>query len=277
MNRRIYSLRNRPGFKWQYIVQAQLLKKEGDAAHADAAAESAYATAGHVYNYFFDTFQRDSYNGGGRKIDVYVHRGRKSKEAQFHHTPEQDLISMGDGDGKTFNSTLASADVLAHEMGHAYLQYITTLTYGFSEAGVILEHWCDAFAWLVRQRIGGSATWEFAAGFPVGKRALRDLLNPGDAALAMPCASKAGQLKPVKSQLDVYFNAGVLGRAFATSVESMGHDRVDDAAKIWYRAVRRLPAQGTIRGFRDEIYEVISEQFADLDAAVHDAFATVGL
>ncbi len=100
LNRRIYSLRNRPGFKWQYIVQAQLLKKEGDAAHADAAAESAYATAGHVYNYFFDTFQRDSYNGGGRKIDVYVHRGRKSKEAQFHHTPEQDLISMGDGAAK---------------------------------------------------------------------------------------------------------------------------------------------------------------------------------
>jgi Zn-dependent metalloprotease len=277
LNRRIYSLGNKPAFKWQHVLSAKLLKQEGDPAHAEAVVESAFATAGHVYDYFKTSFARDSYNNGGRRIDVYLHRGQKSREAQFHHTPDRDLITMGDGDGKNYNSTMASTDVLAHEMGHGYLQYLTTLTYGFSDAGVILEHWCDVFAWLVRQSTGGSATWEFAVGFPRDKRALRDLRNPGDTTLAMPCARKASQLRKVKSQHDLYFNGGVLGRAFAESVETMGHPRAHEAGEIWYRAVQRLPVEGTIKGFRDEIYEVIAEMFGDWDGAVRGAFGAVGL
>jgi Zn-dependent metalloprotease len=277
LSRRIYSLGNRPGFKWQYVVQAKLLKREGDPAQADAAAESAFAIAGNVYNYFVTAFGRDSYNNGGRKVDVYLHRGQKSKEAQFHHTTEQDLITMGDGDNKDFNSPLASADVLAHEMGHGYLQYLSTLKYGYSEAGAIIEHMCDVFAWLVRQSLpGAAASWEIAAGFPKGKRALRDLQNPGDAALAMPCARNASQLKPAKSQQDLYFNGGVLGRAFASCVDTMGHARATEAGMIWYLAVQRLPAQATIRGFRDEIYDVVSEKFPAWDGAVRGAFGAVG-
>jgi Zn-dependent metalloprotease len=276
--RRIYSLANRPTFKWQYIVTAKLLKKEGDAAQADAAAETAYDTAGVVYDYFSNTFGRDSYNNGGRKIDVYLHRGVKSKEAQFRHMPDQDLVAMGDGGGTDFNSPLMSADVLVHEMGHGYMQYISTLKYGYSEAGVIIEHMCDMFAWLVRQSApGASASWAIAAGFPKGKRALRDLRNPGDATLAMPCATRVAQLRSIKTQTDLYFNGGVLGRAFSESVETMGHARANEAGTIWYTAVQRLPVQGTIRGFRDEIYEVVTAQFPDWDVAVRGAFGTVGL
>jgi Zn-dependent metalloprotease len=258
--RRIYSLGNRPTFKKQYILAARLLKQEGDAAQADAVAETAYETAGLTYNYFSNTFGRDSYNNGGRKIDVYVHRGVKSKEAQFNHTPEQDLVSMGDGGGTGFNSPMASADVLAHEMGHGYVHYLSTLKYGFTEAGAIIEHMCDVTAWLVRQSApGASASWAIAPGFPKGKRALRDLLNPSDPTLAMPCAARAGQLKTIKSQSDLYFFGGVLGRAFAESVEAMGHAQANDAGKIWFAAVQRMPVQGTIRGFRDEIYEVAAD------------------
>jgi Zn-dependent metalloprotease len=276
--RRIFTLGNRPGFKWQHIVQAQVMKKEGDPVHPDAAAETAFVTAGSVYNYFLATFGRDSYNNGGRKTDVYLHRGVKSKEAQFYHTPEQDLVTMGDGDGKNFNSPLASPDVLAHEMGHGYLQYLATLKYGYSEAGAIIEHVADVFAWLVRQSTPGAVpSWAIAAGYPKGKRALRDLLNPADPTLAIPCAQHAGQLRKIKSQADLYFNGGVLGRAFAECVEEMGHARADEAGKIWYLAVQRLPAQGSIKAFRDEIYEVVTEQFPDWDAAVHKAFGVVGL
>ena len=280
LSRRIYSLGNKPNFKWQHVLNATLLKQEGDPVHADATVEKAFATAGHVYNYFQSTFARDSFNNGGRKIDVYLHRGRRSKVAEFHHTADRDLITMGDGDGSNYNSTMASADVLAHEMGHGYLQYLTTLTYGFTDAGVILEHWCDVFAWLVRQSIGGPSNWDIAAGFPRGKRALRNMRNPGNAGtLAMPCANRAGQMRDIRSQVDLYFNAGVLGRVFSSAVESVGVARANEAGRAWYLAVQRLPVEGTITGFRDEIYEVIAEkpEFVVWDAPLRGAFATVGL
>lgn len=278
LSRRIFSLGNRPNFRWQHVAQARLLKDETGDHHADPDAVAAFGIAGRTYHYFFNHFGRDSFNNGGRSIDVYLHRGRQSKVAQFHHKPNQDLVTMGDGDGSTFRSTMASPDVLAHELTHGYMQYLATLRYGLSDAGAILEHLCDVFAWLIRHEAPGTpTTWEIGAGYPVNKRALRDFDNPGDSTLAMPGAPHVTQMRTYTGQADLYFNAGVLGKAFAISVTTLGAARRNDVGEIWFRVAEHLPSEGTFAQFRAEVVSVARQHFPDTAQPISDAFTSVGL
>jgi bacillolysin/thermolysin len=259
------------------VAQARLLKDENGDHIPDDDAVTAFAIAGRTHQYFLDRFGRDSYNNGGRAIDIYLHRSRRSKEAEFHHKAQSDLITMGDGNND-FNSTLASDDILTHEIAHGYVRYLSTLRYGHSQAGAIIEHLCDAFAWLVRRPTQNAPDdWTIGTGFPKRAQAMRDLRDPAAATVAMRCAARADQMVQVGRPDDLYFNAGVLGRAFAQAIAGLGADNADTIGAVWYRVAERLPEDGTFVGFRDEAFQVAIAEFPQAEQPLRDAFAAVGL
>jgi hypothetical protein len=108
LSRRIYSLGNRPGFKWQYIVQAQLLKAEGGPVRRYLSAEFAYAVAGDVQLLLHHAL-RVTLQQRRAEDRCVLHRAEARKRSSIPR-PSRTLVTMGNGDGKDYNSPLASAD-----------------------------------------------------------------------------------------------------------------------------------------------------------------------
>ena len=84
------------------------------------AAVSAHYYIGLIYDYFYDTFGRNSWDNNGSSIYSVVHPSSSlgnglPNNAFWNGT----LMVFGDGDGLEFSPFTGALDVVAHELGHA--------------------------------------------------------------------------------------------------------------------------------------------------------------
>ncbi len=122
-----------------------------------------------VYEYYFKTFNRNSYDNNGAMIKSYVHVDRDLNNAFWTGKV------MGFGDGSN-NNPLVELDVVSHELTHAVTQYEAQLQY-YSEPGALSESFSDIFGKVVEFSVfGDSATWKLAKYYREG--GLRDMSNP---------------------------------------------------------------------------------------------------
>lgn len=216
-----YSTYSLPG---SYVIDSDNYFSASD----QAAGVDAHYYAGLVYDYFYNTHGRNSFNNNGASIISSVHYGSNYNNAGW--TGSQ--MVYGDGDGSTFGPFSGSLDVVAHELAHAVTQYSADLEY-HNQSGALNESFSDVFGVII-----DSDDWL------MGEDCYTPNI-PGDALRSMSNPTLYGQPDymddyvnlPDTEQGDwggVHTNSGIPNKAFYNIASVIGLDKGGD---IYYRAL----------------------------------------
>ncbi|WP_257351944.1 M4 family metallopeptidase [Pseudalkalibacillus decolorationis] len=249
----------------------------------DAAAVDAHYYAGVTYDYYFDVFNRNSYDDNGAKLISTVHYGRDYNNAFW--TGAQ--MVYGDGDGSTFTSFSGALDVIAHELTHAVTDSTADLIYQ-NESGALNESMSDVFGTLVEWHADNDPDWL------VGE----DIYTPGvegDAlrSMADPTINDnpdhySKRYTGTGDNGGVHINSGIINKAayllseggthYGVTVDGVGKQAMGD---IFYRALTTYytastnfsqAKAATVQAATD-LYGASSTQVQ----SVNDAFSAVGV
>ena len=228
-------------------LPGKLLRAEGDAATGDAAADAAYDGAGAVYDFYFDTFARDSIDGQGMKLVSTVHHRRRFNNAFWEGTQ----MAYGDGDGQIFSSFIETS-VIGHEMSHGVVQFSGGLEYQ-GQSGALNESFADVFGSMIRQF--AEKTDVYASDWLVGKGILGpEIHGVSLRSMKMPGTAYADALlgqDPQPYHMDLYvntsddnggvhINSGIPNHAFYLCCMLMGGSSWEAPGQIWYRTMQQL-------------------------------------
>jgi len=119
-------------------LPGKLIRSEGGDEATDFVANQAYSNAGNCYYYYYNVFQRDSWNNEGAPLNSTVHYNVAFNNAFWNG---QQMV-YGDGDGKMFADFANDLSVICHELSHAVTQSTSNLRY-WSESGALNEGFSD--------------------------------------------------------------------------------------------------------------------------------------
>lgn len=217
----------------------------------DNAALDAHWGVSSTYDYFKNTFNRNSYNNSGGALKSYVHYSSAYENAYWSGT------EMVYGDGASTFAPLTSLDVTAHELGHGICEYSANLVYS-RESGALNEGLSDIWGAVVENAFAPTKQ-NFLIGEDITKVApgyLRSMSNPKsglspqpDTYLGTNWKAATSSCTPTSSndQCGVHYNSGVLNHFFyiltqgKTGTNDKGNSYAvtgigfDKSAKIIYR------------------------------------------
>jgi Zn-dependent metalloprotease len=127
----------------------------------DIDATSGYSFAFRVYDFYLTTFRRDSYNGTGGGVEVYVHASVPNAQYTGWGC---DMIEFADG--------WVSWDVMVHEFTHGVIGNTSGLVYS-NQSGALNEGFADTMA-----SLADTDDWLLAEDRTSGMGAIRDMSNP---------------------------------------------------------------------------------------------------
>ena len=143
----------------------------------DNAALDVHKSTQNVYDFFKNTFSRNSIDDNNLKLRSYVHfLGIEGKYVNAFWTGNE--MFYGDGDGTRFDP-LTSQDVIAHELGHGICQFTANLQYE-GESGALNEALSDIWGAVVENKYYATKkTWLIGEDFDlISKTGFRDMSNP---------------------------------------------------------------------------------------------------
>lgn len=117
---------------------AVVLRAEGQGPTGDEIADRLYDAAGDVYDMFFRTFGRDSWDGAGATMHSAARFGNNWLNAQWT------------GSYTRYGVDVDTDDIVAHEWGHAYTERTHGLIYQW-QSGALNESYSDIFGEIVDQ------------------------------------------------------------------------------------------------------------------------------
>ena len=125
------------------------------------------------YDYFLNTFQRNSYDNSGAPLMSYVHYDKNYLNAFWNGS----AMTYGDGDITTM-SALTSIDVVCHELTHAITEHTAGLNYQ-DESGALNESFSDIFGTVLEYK-GNPANADFLIGEDLSPthRPFRSMVSP---------------------------------------------------------------------------------------------------
>lgn len=211
-------------------------RTEGQGATGNTDVDNAYNNTGATYDYYANSFGRDSYDDAGAALLSFVHYGVGYENAFW------DGYEMVYGDGFAVN------DVTAHELTHAVTERTAGLEYS-DQSGALNESLSDMAGWDVDP---GDTT--MGEDLPIG--AIRDMSNPG--AYGQP-ATASQYVCTSSDNGGVHTNSGIPNKVYSNLVGSLGRST---AAQVRYRA--------------QTTYLAPQSGFADARAAFVSAAADVG-
>lgn len=222
---------------------------------------SAHYNGGEAYEYFRQTFSRNSINGMGGNIISIINVTDQNDNNMDNAFWNGTAMFYGNGN-VAFNAPLAKAlDVAGHEMSHGVIQNTANLEY-VGQSGALNESFADIFGALIDRddwKMGEDVT--NSAIFPTG--AIRDLSNPNNGGSGpsspgwQPKHMNEFQNLPNTPEGDnggVHVNSGIPNKAFFNLANSIGKEK---AEQIYYKALKD--------------YLVKSSQFVDCRNAVEKA------
>lgn len=125
-----------------------------------------------VYDYYFNTYGRDSYDDAGGTLYGYVHHGVNYVNAFWDGT------SMNYGDGNATYKPLTCLDIVAHELTHGVTEYSANLVYQ-DESGALNESFSDIFGNTIEKiEKPLTANWKIAEELTSNGAAFRNMANP---------------------------------------------------------------------------------------------------
>jgi Zn-dependent metalloprotease len=201
----------------------------------DPASVSAAYGARQTYDYFLQTFGRNSIDDAGMNLFSVVHFSQNLANA-FWSSP---YMVYGDGDGAIFGALAGCLDVAAHEMSHGVIENSANLIYQF-QSGALNESFADIFGAMVDRNdwlLGEDCTIA-APGY------LRNMANPEQSLNPQPTKWSEYQILPIDDDNGgVHINSGIPNRAayllaHGLSIEGLGSS-IGKAKmeQIFYRAL----------------------------------------
>ncbi len=131
-------------------------------ANKDQYATDAHLATEKTYDYYYQTYGRNSINNAGLKLLSYVHYSTNYVNAFWDGT------RMTYGDGNATYNPLTSLDIGGHEVTHGLTSYTANLNYSY-QSGALNESFSDIFGttienyaapaffdWLIGEDIGGA-------------------------------------------------------------------------------------------------------------------------
>jgi Zn-dependent metalloprotease len=221
---------------------------------------SAHFNAGKAYEYFLQTFTRNSINGNGGNIISIINVAEDNGAGMDNAFWNGSAMFYGNGN-TAFKELARGLDVAGHEMSHGVIQNTANLEY-VGQSGALNESYADVFGALIDRddwKMGEDVVKPSV--FPSG--ALRDLSNPnnggnslGDPGWQPKHMNEFANLPntPEGDNGGVHVNSGIPNRAFYILATNIGREK---AEQIYYKALRD--------------YLVKSSQFVDMRLAVEKA------
>ena len=131
----------------------------GPAADPFLDGQNAFDFSHQIYDYFFTTFHRHSWDDDEGDVEVMVHWGPNQPNAAY----------VPDCDHLRFSDSFVTDDVFAHEFTHAVTRWSSDLLYQ-DQPGALNESYSDVLAAMV------DPDWTIGETMPAG--AIRDMSNP---------------------------------------------------------------------------------------------------
>jgi len=277
-----------------------ILKDDEEPVEDDPVAQAAHENAKKVYKYFFDKFERDSFDGKGGTIKSTVHyrddRKKPYFQASWYHAPWNWMV-YGDAKGMEGVRPLAYAlDVAAHEMTHGVSSYTARFEY-VGESGALSESFSDIFGTLVSNE-GSITNWTIGEEiYTSGARALRDMSNPKKYRqpdhmrdfLSFPSETKPSR---ENDNLGVHTNSGIPNKVAYLIIQGETHNGISvkgigrrKAEDIYYLALTSYLESSTYTSwtFEQARYALLNacrQLFGDQGeeyAEIKNAWASVGI
>lgn len=222
----------------------------------DRAAVSAHVNAAKTYDFYKNTYGRNSYDNAGARLNSTVHYSTNYNNAFWDGTK----MVYGDGDGTTFVALSGALDVVAHELTHAVTEYTAGLVYQ-NESGAINEAVSDIMGTVAEYSVGSNFDWLVGEDIytpGVSGDALRSMSNP--AAYGDP-DHYSKRYTGTQDNGGVHINSGIINKSayllanggtfYNVSVTGIG---VPKLGAIYYRALN--------------VYLTPNSNFSSLRAAV---------
>ncbi len=229
-------------------MKVTLVRKEGDAPHADKDINLAFDNGIVVRNYFKTQLGWDSIDGNGIDLIFNVHYLVRYNNAFW----DGEMMTFGDGDGVNFSSFAKSLDVTGHELAHGVIQYTAGLVYK-GQSGALNEHFADVFGIAVKQwhlkQTAKTSDWMIGTDCMMGKfkgKAIRSFKSPADESvvlMAQPDNMK-NIYKGTSDNGGVHINSGILNKVFYLVALEIG---TQEAAKWWFEALNLLKPTAKFR------------------------------
>jgi Zn-dependent metalloprotease len=209
---------------------------------SDATAIQAHWGAEQTWSFYFNTFNRNSFNDAGAAIKSYVHYSKNYVNAFW----DGSRMTYGDGDLTQGYRPLVSLDICGHEISHGVTTYEANLTYS-NESGALNESFSDIFGECIENYAHKSHDWMMSCDIGVsGCGAFRNMMDPNQ--YGDPDTYKGTNwYSGTSDNGGVHTNSGVQNKWFfiLTDGESGTNDNgyiynvtgigIDKAAQIAYR------------------------------------------
>lgn len=256
-NRKVYSAQNK------MVLPGVLVRSEGDPPTGDVDADLAYDFAGATYDYYFNSFGRDSYDNHGGIMTATVHIGPNYVNAAF--IPEENQIAYG--------HNMVTLDITGHEWTHAVINNSANLEYRW-QSGALNESLADVFGVMIDRE-----DWLVGEDLPAtvlrGADAIRDMANP--ARLRQP-AHTDQWVATCGDQEGVHTNSGITNKAYYNVATTIGKEK---AEQIFYRTLTQyLQATSSLEAMRTSALQAAQDLYGQGSAeykGVIDGFTAVGL
>jgi hypothetical protein len=272
-DRRTYSANNAD------VLPGTLVRAEGDPPSGDRHADAAHDHAGRVYDYYRNTFGRDSFDGEGRTIESTVHYRANPAVPYNNAFWDGSQLVYGDGDGELFGPLGMALDVVAHELTHGVTAYTAGLIYS-EQSGALNEAFSDVFGALV-----DDANWEIAEAVftpPIPGDALRSMADP--LLYGQPSVWSEYLELPDNAAGDyggVHANSGIINQVAYRIAQQLGRPKL---GQIFYRTLTmKLTSTSDFLDMRDATVQSCDELIGTNGITASDcqfveaAFATAGI
>jgi len=243
-------------------------------------AVSAHYNAGKSYEYFKNTFNRNSIDGKGGTIWSVINVAEDNSGSEFDNA-FWNGTAMFYGNGKeAFKDLPKAIDAAAHEMSHGVIQNSANLIYEF-QPGALNESFADVFGAMVDRddwKIGEDVVRTSV--FPSG--AMRDMKNPNNGAGRLETGwqpanmSQYVNLSRDQDNGGVHINSGIPNRAFQLFATSVGKNI---AEQVYYHALTNyLTQQSQFTDCRASVIQSSTDLYDNnVAAAAAKAFDDVGI
>lgn len=264
------------------LGQQSTTRREGGAASTVTEVNKAYDYLGAAYNFFWNRFGRDSYDGRGAQIQATVRACDVRYYCPFSN-------AFWEGSQLVFGQGFVTDDVVTHEFTHAVTQYSSDLFYAY-EPGALNEAISDIMGEFVDQSYNASGEdisklWLAGEDLPYG--AIRDMANPNN--YQQP-ATVGGTYWSSRQPDDPYFdnggvhtNSGPANRLAYLIAQGASVDGVTirgiglpKSEQLWYRTAHQLPSGADYNTLGVAIYSTCL-QMVGFHNIVRDDCAQVGL
>ncbi|HEY4800379.1 MAG TPA: M4 family metallopeptidase, partial [Bacteroidia bacterium] len=139
----------------------------------DQAASDAHWGAEQTYDYYHNTFGRNSIDGAGYKLLSYVHYSTNYVNAYW----DGQRMTYGDGNPSQGYNIMTALDVCGHEITHGLTS--NTAKLGTGEAGALNEGFSDIFGTTIESFARPNQhDWLMGADLMTNGKGLRDMSNP---------------------------------------------------------------------------------------------------